>query len=86
MQKKRTGNINAVSVGVAVLRTRQRPNTKKAGRIPIRTSVGPTKNLLLRRSEKRPAKREDTIFPCWQFILRSKKQIMKLGRFTDVFC
>ena len=34
---------------IRCLRTRRCPNNKKAGRFPIRTSVGPTKNLLSKR-------------------------------------
>lgn len=36
-------------------RTRHRLNKKKAGRFPIRVREGPAKNLLQRRTEKRPA-------------------------------
>lgn len=58
---------------------------KKAGRFPIRTSVGPTKNLL---SKRQRDAQQDTV-TLWSlaglFRFESKKQFLKLGRFTDVF-
>ncbi len=35
--------------------------TKKAGRIPARENVGSAKNPLQKRTEKRPARHEDTM-------------------------
>ena len=84
----------------ALLRTRQRPDSivsgggqvqvmtsrhKKSRTLPVRVRVGPTKNLLQRRTEKRPARHKDTKVPCWYFNLWSKRAILILGRFTRTF-
>ena len=58
---------------------------KKAGRSLVREIEGPAKNLLLRRTKKRPAGHEDTIFLCWHFVLKSKRANLKLGRFSISF-
>ena len=58
---------------------------KKAGRFPIRMHEGPAKNLLQRRTGKRPARYKDTLVPCWYFYLWSKKAYFKLGRFSCIF-
>ena len=67
------------------LRTRSRLTIKKAGRFPVRGNEGPAKNLL---SKRRRDAQQDTV-TLWSlaglFRFESKKQILKLGRFTDVF-
>ena len=59
--------------------------TQKSRTLPMRVRVGPTKNLLQRRTEKRPARHKDTMVPCWYFNLWSKRAILILGRFTRTF-
>ena len=51
----------------------KRADTKKAGHFPIREIVGPTKNLLMKRTEKCPARHEDTIILCWYFFIHEQK-------------
>ena len=58
---------------------------KKSRTLPMRVRVGPTKNLLQRRTEKRPARHKDTMVPCWYSNLWSKRAILILGRFTRTF-
>ena len=67
------------------LRTRQRLSTKKAGRIPIREDVGPTKNLLKKRQRnvQQDTKTQWSLLEYFAFL--SKRAILKLGRFTSSF-
>ena len=58
---------------------------KKAGRFPIRMHEGPAKNLLPRRTEKRPARHEDTMVLAGISYLVAKKAYFKLGRFSCIF-
>ena len=51
----------------------------------MRVRVGPTKNLLQRRTEKRPARHKDTMVPCWYFKSLEQKSNLILGRFTRTF-
>ena len=52
---------------------------KKAGRFPIRMHEGPAKNLLPRRTEKRPARHEDTMVLAGISYLVAKKLISNLA-------
>jgi len=61
----------------------KRSGIKKAGRFPIRERVGPAKNLLQRRTEKRPA--GQTQWSLLAFRLWSKRANLKLGGFTRSF-
>ena len=68
------------------LRMRSRLNIKKAGRYPLRERVGPAKNLLKKRKERRPARHKDTMVPCWRISLfLEQKSYFKLGGFTRSF-
>ena len=83
---KRTGTLGGLGdEGDYIPSTRQRPNTKKAGRFPIRGDEGPTKNLLKRRTEKRPARHEDTMVLAGIFLSFEQKSYFKLGRFSSPF-
>ena len=56
---------------------------KKAGRFPIRTYEGPTKNLLPDDRET-PSRNEGTM-PLLVFLSGSKRFVFKLGRFSRTF-
>lgn len=61
-------------------RTRYRQNTKKAGRIPIRAYIGPAKNLLKKRKERRPARHKGTMVSAGVFcIILEQKSLLNLA-------
>ena len=57
-------------------------NIQKAGRFLMRDDEGPAKNLLLRRTKKRPARHYG---PLLVFRSQEQKSIFKLGRFSSSF-
>ena len=74
------------SDGINLLRTRQRLNIKKAGRYPLRERVGPAKNLLKKRKERRPARHKGTMVSAGVFcIILEQKRCFKLGGFMRSF-
>ena len=69
-----------------ISRIRHRLNTKKAGRIPIRERIGPAKNLLKKRKERRPARHKGTMVSAGVFcIILEQKRCFKLGGFMRSF-
>ena len=68
-------------LGLTILRTRQRPEKEKAGRLPVREIEGPAKNLLLRRTKKRPARYEETMVLAGISFSRAKELIINLAGF-----
>ena len=58
---------------------------KKAGRFPMRTSVGPAKNPL---PERQRIAQQDAKAQCFLrvFLVSGSKNLIKFGGFTDVFC
>ena len=71
--------------GVTILRTRQRPNIKKAGRYPMREIVGSAKNPLKKRQRnvQQDTKTQWSLLEYFAFL--SKRAFLKLGGFTISF-
>ena len=69
----------------AIMRTRQRPNIKKAGRYPIREIVGSAKNPLKKRQRnvQQDTKTQWSLLEYFAFL--SKRAFLKLGGFTISF-
>ena len=67
------------------MRTRQRPNIKKAGRYPIREIVGSAKNPLKKRQRnvQQDTKTQWSLLEYFAFL--SKRAFLKLGGFTISF-
>ena len=61
-------------------------DTKKAGRIPVRNICRSRQEPAQETQEKRPARHKDTMVLAGIFLFLGKKDRLKLGGFTDVFC
>ena len=68
-----------------ILRMRQRPNTKKAGRFPLREDEGPAKNLLVKRQRNVQQDTKTLWSIAGIFHYHEQKSYIKLGRFSSSF-
>ena len=68
-----------------ILRTRQRLDTKKAGRFPMRGDEGPTKNLFLKRQRNA---QQDTkaLWSLLVFLIQEQKGYIKTWSVYIAFC
>ena len=52
----------------------------------MRVRVGPAKNLLQRRTRKRPARYKDTMVPCWYIPNFGAKELIETWPVYTHFC